>query len=79
MKTINSRIRSINLLKGKISEIEYDLEDSDEEFELQKLGEEIVKLSKEAIEGIGEFRESSPIFDSTFIFKNNVRIEWIDF
>ena len=64
----------MKLLKSKISELEYEIEDTSEEEELQSLGEKIVVLSRMVLQDIKAFQESTPIFNRTFIFKNNVSL-----
>lgn len=59
-------------MKKKISELQYEIDDTSEEEELERLGQTIIVLSKNALENIILFQRSTPIFDHTFIFKNNV-------
>lgn len=71
---INKRMAQMRLMKNKIAELEYEIEDTEEEDELKELGQTIVMLSRKALEYIVLFRRTTPIFDRAFVFKGNVSI-----
>lgn len=53
---INKRLKAMKVIKTKISELEYEIEDTSEEEELEKLGQNIVSMSKKVIEIILIFK-----------------------
>ena len=64
----------MRVIKNKISELEYEIEETSEEEELMELGQTIVMLSRNALENIVLFRRTTPIFDRAFVFKGNVSL-----
>lgn len=70
---INNRSRCLTELKNKVELIEYEIDESEDFDVLEKLGHDVATLGKMIIQHVQCFRETTPIFDQVFVYKNNVR------
>jgi hypothetical protein len=64
----------MKIMKAKIRELGYELEETEDENELRELGEKMVSTGKTVLENIFAFRKITPIFDKIFVFEGKVSI-----
>ncbi len=72
LENIKTRSHQIKAFKKRVSQIESDLEDSQEEDELREYGDEIIQNGKHILSLIAELKKLSPICE-IFVYKDNVR------
>ena len=62
-KLIDERSKYLNELKDKVSPIDFDLEESEDEDILYDIGKKVILLGRDIIQNINKLRKITPIFD----------------
>lgn len=59
-------------LKKMVEDFDYEIDETSDEEELEHIGQSIVILGKQIIDHVTGLRNTSSIFNKTFVFKSNV-------
>ena len=65
---VSEREEIMKVIKQKVQELSYEIDETEDEEELRGLGERLVSVGKDILEHIFKFRKASHIFDRVFIF-----------